>query len=78
MTQENSWIVKNFTKLVNRYGGECIAVVKNQVVAVAKNEKKAEAIARKKYPGRLPSVLRVPKPKELVCVLNFRIQLTKA
>ena len=78
MNRENRWIIKNFSKLVGRYGGRCIAVVRNMVVAVGKNEKLVEKIARKKYPSAMPSVLRVPRPKELVCVLNFRIRLTKA
>jgi len=77
MNRENSWIVKNFSKLVDRYGGQCIAVVNNQVVAVGKSENFVEKIARKKHPKIIPSVLRVPKPQELVCVLNFRIPFTK-
>lgn len=77
MTRENKWIIKNFSKLVDQYGGDCIAVVKNKIVAVGKNERIVEIKARKKYPKNIPSVMRVPKNKELVCVLNFRIQITK-
>jgi hypothetical protein len=78
MTQANQWIVKNFSKLVDRYGGRCIAVVKNKVVAIGKDEKSVEKAARLKHPKIIPSVLRVPKPQELVCVLNFRIRIIKA
>lgn len=74
MSRDNQWIIKNFSKLVTRYGGRCIAIVKNKVVAVAMNEKRAEDLARKRHPAIIPSVLRVPRPKELVCVLNFRIR----
>lgn len=77
MSRSNRWIIKNFSKLVTRYGGRCIAIIKNKVVAVGNNEKNVEEAARKKYPTIMPSVLRVPKPKELVCVLNFRIRLTR-
>ncbi len=66
---DNQWIVEHFEELVDRYGGSYIAVVDGQVVAVGDNPKNAEDEALLKFPGKTPSVLRVPREEDIVCLL---------
>lgn len=69
-TKADQWIHKNFTALVNKYGGKCIAVVGTEVIGIDDvSLVKAEKKALKKYPDSSPSSLRVPKPEEFICAL---------
>ncbi|MBE0477852.1 hypothetical protein IBX65_01875, partial [Candidatus Aerophobetes bacterium] len=61
MTKDQEWIVNHFEEIVNEYGGKYIAVVKETLVAVGDSPKEVDEIARKKFPGAIPSVMHVPK-----------------
>jgi len=69
MDNNDRWIIDHFEEIVDRYGGECIAVVNEEVVAVDHSLKRVEEEAKREYPDKEPSVLRVPKKEDLVCIL---------
>ena len=71
LSNDQEWIIEHFEELVERYAGQCIAVVNQRVVAVADSEAVVEEESRKRYPRRRPSVLRVPRPEDFTCVLSF-------
>ena len=60
MTQNDRWIAKNFSKLVDGYGGRCVAVVNGKVVAAGARPEQVEARAQKLTGARTPSVVMVP------------------
>jgi len=63
-----SWIRKNFSKLVNRYGGEYVVIAGNKVFS-GKNPKTLEKEARQKHPAEEIVGMPVPKPEEFTCAL---------
>lgn len=75
MGKDEKWILEHFGELVEQYAGKCVAVVRGRVVAVGSDERMVEERAQARFPRSQPAVLRVPKPKELVCALNFRTQV---
>ena len=68
MSRNETWILRNFGKLVDRYAGHCVAVVDGKLAAVATNQMAAYKKAAQKYPGKRPSVLRIPKKRELTFI----------
>lgn len=69
MTKDDLWIIKHFSDLVKKHHGKAIAVVNKKVVAVGNTELEVEQAALKKFPGKMPSVIRVPREEDLVCLL---------
>ena len=69
MDKDDLWIVEHFSELVDKYAGKAIAVVNEQLVAVGDSEVDVELIAKEKYPGRIPSVLTVPREEDMACLL---------
>jgi hypothetical protein len=69
MDKDDLWIVEHFSELVTKYAGKAIAVVNEQLVAVGENEVDVESIAKEKYPGKIPSVLTVPREEDMACLL---------
>jgi hypothetical protein len=69
MDKDDLWIVEHFSELVDNYPGKAIAVVNEQLVAVAENEFDAELMAKEKYPDKTPSVLTVPREEDMACLL---------
>ncbi len=69
MNEDNQWIVEHFEELVDTYGGSYIAVVDTKVAAMGDNPKDVEDEALAKYPGRKPSVLRVPREEDIICLI---------
>jgi BRCT domain type II-containing protein len=63
------WIIDNFEELVKKYGGRYIAVISNRVVAVGDHPKPVEDSALRKYPDKIPSVMKIPTEDEIVCLL---------
>lgn len=76
MRKDDKWLSTHFGQLVRRYAGKAVAVVRGRVVAVGSSEYEVERKAKKLYPNSQPSVMKIPKPKELVCALSIRIQHT--
>lgn len=75
MSKNNLWINKNFEKLVENHAGRCVAIIDGKVIAVASDQMTAYRKASQKYPNKKPTVLRIPRKRELVCALNFRIRI---
>ena len=69
MDKDDLWIVQHFSELVSNYAGKAIAVVNEQLVAVAENELDAAWMAKEKYPDKIPSVLTVPREEDTACPL---------
>ena len=69
MTPDNLWISEHFGELIEKYAGKCIAVVDEKVVCVGDSTYEVDREARRLYPDVIPSVLRVPYPEDLKCLL---------
>ncbi|MEW5937121.1 MAG: DUF5678 domain-containing protein [Candidatus Thermoplasmatota archaeon] len=69
MKQKSRWIAEHFEELVNEYGGLYVAVVDDRVVAVGTDPKVVEDESLQKHPNVTPSILKVPKEEEIVCLL---------
>jgi len=65
----DNWLTEHFEELVDHYGGQVVAVVEGEVVAVTETEKQADDLAREAYPGTIPFVLPIPTEEELICLL---------
>ena len=69
MDKDDLWVVEHFSELVTRYAGKYVAVVNETLVAVGDSGKEVEDQARAIAPEKIPSVLRVPREEEMVCLL---------
>jgi Family of unknown function (DUF5678) len=70
MDRDDLWIVEHFSELVTKYAGKYVAVVNEQLVAVGDSRRDVEAKAREVEPEKIPSVLRVPREEDMVCLLS--------
>ncbi len=79
MDKDDLWIVEHFSELVTKYAGKYVAVVNEQLVAVGDSRRAVEAKAREVDAEKIPSVLRVPREEDMVCLLsNSPTHCTKA
>jgi hypothetical protein len=65
----DTWYAAHFEELVSRHAGKTIAVVADEIVAVADTEKEADRLARERHPDAIPLVLAIPTEEDLVCLL---------
>ena len=65
----DTWYTTHFEELVMKFAGKAIAVVADEIVAVADTEKEADRLARERNPHVFPLVLAIPTEEELVCLL---------
>jgi hypothetical protein len=65
MDRDHRWIARNFSTLIDQYGGRCVAIVGRKVVAVGNCTDRVERRARKATGAAVPSVLRVPTKDSL-------------
>jgi len=65
----DEWHATHFEELVSKYAGKAIAVVAEEIVAVADTEREADRLPREKHPDAVPLVLAIPTEEELVCLL---------
>ena len=56
-------------ELVEKYAGKAVAMLDNEVVAVAESYEQAYAIAQQKFPNKTPFVTLIPTEDEMVCLL---------
>jgi hypothetical protein len=73
MNADHRWIAKNFDKLMDLYGGRCVAVVNRRVVAVGSRPDLVERRACLSTGAKSPSVLRVPRKDDLIGFSPFRL-----
>jgi hypothetical protein len=73
MDRDDLWIVEHFSELVTKYAGKYVAVVNEQLVAVGDSRRDVEAKAREVEPEKIPSVLRVPREEDMVCLLRVPV-----
>jgi len=64
MDRDDRWIIRNFEQLMDRYGGQYIAVVHERVVAAGPSAKQVEEEAHRVTGVDLPSVIRIPRRAE--------------
>ena len=69
MDKDDLWIVEHFSELVTKYAGKYVAVVNEKLAAVGNTPKEVEDKARELEPNKMPSVLRVPREEDMVCLL---------
>ena len=69
MDKDDLWIVEHFSELVTQYAGRYVAVVNETLVAVADSRRDVETKAHEIEPNKMPSVLRVPREEDMVCLL---------
>ena len=69
MLDDEKWVHKHFSELVEKYAGKYVAVTKDGIVAVSDSAKEVKEIAQKKYPNTIPSILRVPREEDFLCLL---------
>jgi Family of unknown function (DUF5678) len=76
--KDDLWIVEHFSELVTKYAGKYVAVVNETLVAVGDSRRDVETKAREVEPEKIPSVLRVPREEDMVCLLSSsRTRFTK-
>jgi hypothetical protein len=75
MDKDDLWVVEHFSELVTKYAGKYIAVVNETLVAVGDSRRDVETKAREVEPKKIPSVLKVPREEDMVCLLLYRIPL---
>jgi len=63
--KDNTWIRDHFEELVEKYGGFFVAVAKQKVTGVGHTPYEAEKKSIQKYPHVLPSVIQIPKAKDI-------------
>jgi hypothetical protein len=69
MDKDDLWIVEHFSELVEKHAGKYVAVVNETLVAVGDSGKEVEQKAREFEPNKIPSVLRIPREEDMVCLL---------
>jgi hypothetical protein len=69
MDKDDLWIVEHFSELVTKYAGKYVAVVNETLVAVEDSGREVQDKARVMAPDKMPSVLRVPREEDMVCLL---------
>jgi len=69
VNKDDVWIVEHFSELVTKFAGKYIAVVNEELVAVGESGSEVEARAREIEPGKVPSVMRVPREEDMACLL---------
>ena len=69
MDKDDLWIVEHFSELVTQYAGRYVAVVNETLVAVGDSRRDVESKAHEIEPNKMPSVLRVPREEDMVCLL---------
>jgi hypothetical protein len=70
MDKDDLWVVEHFSELVTKYAGKYVAIVNEQLVAVGDSRRDVETKARELQPDKIPSVLRVPREEDMVCLLS--------
>jgi len=65
----DTWYTTHFEELVMKFAGKAIAVVADEIVAVADTEKEADRLAWERNPDAVPLVLAIPTEEELICLL---------
>ena len=70
MDKDDLWIVEHFSELVTKYAGKYVAVVNETLAAVGESRREVETKAREIEPKKIPSVLRVPREEDMVCLLS--------
>ncbi len=69
MDKDDLRIVEHSSELVTKDAGKYVAVVNEAMVVVEESRRKVETQAREIEPQKIPSVLRVPREEDMVCLL---------
>lgn len=67
-TTDDEWIHRHFEELVDKHAGQ-YAVVAGGDVLIGYDPVPLVSRARKKHPGVVPSLLRIPRPEDFTCAL---------
>lgn len=67
-SKDDEWIHQHFEELVDKHAGQ-YAVAAGGEVFIGYDPVPLVSKARKKHPGAVPSVLRIPRPEDFTCAL---------
>ena len=67
--KDDLWLINHFSELVSKYPGKYVAVANEAIAAVGNTPSEVEREAKRKLPGKTPSVIHVPREEELACLL---------
>jgi hypothetical protein len=70
MDKDDLWVVEHFRGLVTQYAGKYVAVVNETLEAVGESRREVETKACALERHKLPSVLRVPREEDTVCLIE--------
>lgn len=68
-SREFEFFVKSPLK---KYKGKYVAILGKKIIASGENAKEVWRKARKKYPGRLPTLAKLPKEETLILKISWR------
>jgi len=77
MDKDDLWIVQHCSELMTTYAGKYVAVMHETRVAVGDAGKEVEDQARAMAPEKIPSVLRIPREEDMVCLFSNRSAKSK-
>jgi len=69
MNKDREWIRTHLEELVKEYAGNYVAVLDEKVIAMDKSGVSVREQAKRKYPDKRPSVLRIPREEDFNCLL---------
>jgi hypothetical protein len=69
MNRDHEWIRTHLEKLVKEHPGNYVAVLDGKVIASDKSGVRVREEAKRKYPDKKPSVLRIPREEDFNCLL---------
>ena len=73
MNKSDFWVQKNFERLVQYHPGQWAVIVDGQLIGISKSLPNLAKAARKKFPQKTPTLLKIPRKRDLICALSFPI-----
>lgn len=67
----DAYFSKHFEELVIKHGGKWIVLIKGNLISICEENEitKYLALAREKYPGKIPFASPIPREEEIECIL---------
>ena len=69
LDQDDAWLKAHLEEIVNQYAHQVIAILDQNIVAVASSIADLQRILATDYPQRIPLIFEVPSRQEFECLL---------
>jgi len=69
MSKDHEWIRTHLEKLVKEHAGNYVLVLDGKVIAADKSGVRVREEAKREFPDKKPSVLRIPREEYFDCLL---------